>query len=67
MAGRGEVGQPRARMGIDGLMQRLDDLLNALSPTITAAAVLVREVRVRVGVLPKPVRIRIYYDRGNSA
>ena len=47
-------------------MQRLDDLLSALSPTITAAAVLVREVRVRVGVLPKPVMIRIYYDRGNS-
>jgi len=47
-------------------MERLDDLLNGLSPTITESAVLVREVRVRVGVLPKPVKIRIYYDRQRS-
>ncbi len=43
-------------------MDRFDDLLNGLSPTITEVAVLVREVRVRVGVLPKPVTIRIYWD-----
>lgn len=47
-------------------MARLDDLLNGLSPTITEAAVLVREVRVRIGVLPKPVTIRIYYDHRSS-
>ena len=44
-------------------MEPFDDLLNGLSPTITEAAVLVREVQVRIGVLPKPVTIRIYYDR----
>jgi hypothetical protein len=44
-------------------MDRLDDLLSALhSATITGISVLVREVRVRVGVLSKPVRIRVYYD-----
>jgi hypothetical protein len=43
-------------------MDRYDDLLNGLSPTITEAAVLVREVQVRVGVLPKRVAVRIYYD-----
>lgn len=47
-------------------MDPFDDLLNGLSPTITDAAVLVREVRVRVGVLPKPVTIRIYYDLKNK-
>ena len=43
-------------------MERFDDLLSGLSPTITEVAVLVRVVRVRVGVLPRPVTIRIYCD-----
>ena len=43
-------------------MERFDDLLSGLSPTITEVALLVREVRVRIGVLPKPVTIRIYCD-----
>lgn len=42
-----------------------DELLSGVhSQTITEASVLVREVRVRVGVLSKPVTIRIYYDSG---
>ena len=44
-------------------MERLDDLLSGIhSPTITEVSVLVREVRVRIGVLSKDVTIRIYYD-----
>ncbi|HEX8618700.1 MAG TPA: hypothetical protein VF911_14040 [Thermoanaerobaculia bacterium] len=40
-----------------------DDLLAGVySATVTEAEVLVREVRVRIGVLSQPVRIRIYYD-----
>jgi hypothetical protein len=44
-------------------MKRLDELLNGIhSPTLAEIAVLVREVRVRIGVLTKPVTIRIYYE-----
>ena len=44
-------------------MERFDDLLNGIySPTVSAVSVLVREVSVRIGVLGKPVTIRIYYD-----
>lgn len=42
-------------------MNPFDDLLNSVrSATITDIAVLVREVRVKVGVLSKCVTIRIY-------
>lgn len=41
----------------------LDELLGAVySTTVADAAVLVREVRVRVGVLPTRVTIRVFYD-----
>jgi hypothetical protein len=41
-------------------MGSLDDLLGGIySPTVTQAAVLVREVRLRVGVLSRPVTIQI--------
>jgi hypothetical protein len=44
-------------------MDRFDDLLSAVhSTTVTEVSVLVREVRVRVGVLSKAVSIRIYFD-----
>jgi hypothetical protein len=44
-------------------MNAFDDLLNGLhSQTITEVSVLVRELRVRIGILPRPVHIRIYYD-----
>jgi len=44
-------------------MERLDELLSGVhSATVTEVSVLVREVRVRVGVLARPVTIRIYYD-----
>lgn len=43
-------------------MKPFDDLLAGVhSATISDVAVLVREVRVRVGVLSNPVTIRIYY------
>ena len=46
-------------------MGRFDDLLSGVhSATVTDIAVLVREVRVRIGVLSKYVTIRIY-DNGN--
>lgn len=50
-------------------MTFFDNLLNgAYSATITEMSVLVREVRVRIGVLVQPVTIRIYYDsRGADA
>jgi hypothetical protein len=45
----------------------LDELLNGVySSTIVEVVVLVREARVRVGVLPNFVTVRIYYD-GRSA
>jgi hypothetical protein len=41
----------------------IDELLNGVySPTVTDVSVLVREVHVRVGVLLKPVVIRVFYD-----
>ncbi len=44
-------------------MDRFDELLNGIhSATVTEVSVLVREVRVRIGVLAKAVTIRIYYD-----
>ena len=44
-------------------MARFNDLLNGIySATVTDVAVLVREVRVRIGVLSKYVTIRIYDD-----
>jgi len=44
-------------------MPPFDELLNGVySATITEVSVLVREVRVRVGVLSTPVTIRIYYQ-----
>ena len=43
-------------------MERSDDLLNGVrSATIAEISVLTREVRVRVGVLSRPVTIRIYH------
>jgi hypothetical protein len=47
-------------------MQAIDGLLNGIhSATVTDVSVLVREVRVRIGVLTKYVTIRIY-DSGNG-
>lgn len=44
-------------------MKELNELLNGVySSTIADVAVLVREVRVRIGVLPRSVTVRIYYD-----
>lgn len=44
-------------------MSSFDDLLNGVrSATITDIAVLVREVRVKIGVLSRWVTIRIYHD-----
>ena len=49
-------------------MPRFNDLLTGIhSATITDVAVLVREVRVRVGVLSKYVTIRIYDDGKDPA
>lgn len=43
-------------------MRAFDDLLSGVySTTVTDAAVLIREVRVRIGVLTRPVTVRIYY------
>jgi hypothetical protein len=48
-------------------MKELDELLGGVySATIAEVAVLVREVRVRVGILSNFVTVRIYYD-GRSA
>lgn len=48
-------------------MEYYDDLLNGVhSSTISEAWILVREVYVKVGVLSKPVRIRIYYRKGDE-
>ncbi|HYI10541.1 MAG TPA: hypothetical protein VEK57_15880 [Thermoanaerobaculia bacterium] len=44
-------------------MSVIDDLLSHVySTTVTEAAVVVREVRVKVGVLSRPVTIRIFHD-----
>jgi len=44
-------------------MKDVDELLKSVySTTITNVSVLVREVRVRVGVLSQFVTVRIYYD-----
>jgi hypothetical protein len=49
-------------------MARFNDLLSGVqSGTISEAAVLVREVRVRIGVLSKYVSIRIYDDGKDPA
>lgn len=43
-------------------MEQLEELLSGIhSTTIAEVSVLVREVQVRVGVLSKPVVIRVYY------
>jgi hypothetical protein len=43
----------------------LDDVLTGIqSSTVTDAAVLVREVRVRIGVLTKYITIMVYYRPG---
>ena len=49
-------------------MSAFDELLRGIySATVVEVSILVREVHVRVGVLPKPVTIRIYYTgRGNE-
>jgi hypothetical protein len=48
-------------------MKELDDYLSGVhSPTIAEISVLVREVRVSVGVLTTPVTIRIFYDGRND-
>lgn len=48
-------------------MNRIEDPLSGIySSTIAEVSVLVREVRVRVGVLSKSVTIRIYYDAKSS-
>ena len=45
----------------------MDELLNGVySPTIAEVSVLVREVRIRVGVLSNYVTVRIYYDGRNT-
>lgn len=44
-------------------MPAFDEILSAVvSTTISEAAVLVREIRVQVGVLRTPVSIRVYCD-----
>ena len=44
-------------------MPTIDELLHGIySPTVVDVSVLVREVEVRIGVLPKPVTVRIYYN-----
>ena len=44
-------------------MRSHEDLLNGVrSATISHLSILVRQVRVKVGVLSKPVTIRIYQD-----
>ena len=44
-------------------MKDVDELLKSVySTTIADASVLVREIRVRVGVLSQFVTVRIYYD-----
>jgi hypothetical protein len=44
-------------------MAFFDDLLSGVySASVAEVTVLVREVRVRIGVLPRPVTVRIYYD-----
>ena len=49
-------------------MARLDGLLSGIySATVSDVAVLVREVRVRIGVLSKYVFIRIYDDGRDPA
>jgi len=48
-------------------MERFEELLNGVhSATVTEISVLVREVRIRVGVLTSPVTIRIYYQAKSS-
>lgn len=48
-------------------MEQIDDVLSGIhSATVTDVAVLVREVRVRIGVLSKHVTIRIYQDERPS-
>lgn len=48
-------------------MTALDELLSGVrSSTITDVAVLVRQLRVKVGVLSKPVTIRIYQSAENA-
>ena len=48
-------------------MKDVEDLANGVySPTVAEVWILVREVRVRIGILTKPVTVRIYYD-GRSA
>ena len=48
-------------------MKDVDELLSGVySSTIAEVAVLVREVRVRVGVLSNFVTVRIYYDGRNA-
>lgn len=47
-------------------MARFNELLSGIqSATVTDVAVLVREVRVRIGVLSKYVTIRIYDEGGD--
>ena len=44
-------------------MALFDDLLNGVySASVAQVTVLVREVRVRIGVLARPVTVRIFYD-----
>jgi hypothetical protein len=48
------------------IVDNFEDLLTGVhSPTVTDVAVLVREVRLRVGVLSQEVAIRIFWD-GNE-
>ncbi len=48
-------------------MAKLDHVLNGVrSATISEIAVLVRELRVRIGVLSKPVTIRIFENSRSS-
>lgn len=48
-------------------MNNPGELLSAVySTTVSEVSLLVREVRVRIGILPKRVTIRIYYDGKSS-
>lgn len=44
----------------------VEELLASTTGTVTETLVLVRQVRVRIGILPQAVTIRIYYDGGHE-
>jgi hypothetical protein len=65
MAGRGDVAEPDPVVVADELsvMALFDELLSGVySSTVADISVLVREVRLRIGVLSRTVTIRIYHN-----